>query len=139
MYGETFKGYLLKFTKTNALFPNEFISADTFKATPRQRTEIKAYRDSLNKLHRTTSPNHKSKLVFSTTALTLSELRKILNLFDKAYSNKTQRKVSVEYWDDELLSYRTMTAYLADVTYTKEKITSDDISYSSVEFTLVEY
>ncbi len=139
MYGENFKGHLLKFTKSKAIFPTKYIALDSFKATPLQRTEVKAYRDSLNKLHRVTSPNHKTKLVFSTTALNLAELREILSLLDNAYANKTQRKVSVEYWDDELLSYRTMTAYLPDITYTKEKITGNDIQYEPVELTFIEY
>lgn len=139
MYGESFKGYLLKFKKSGEVFPNEYLAADSFKATPLQRTEIKAYRDSLNALHRTTSPNHKSKLEFSTLPLDLSELRDILSMLNKAYSNKAQRKLTVEYWDDEKMSYRTMTAYIPDITYSKEKISAAGIKYSAVDFTLIEY
>lgn len=142
-YGDTFKGYLLRLVKTNTKFPNKYILAESFKATPLQRTEIKAYRDSLNNLHRVTSPNHKTKLSFTAVGecgnLMLAELREILDLLDKAYSNKIQRKAQIEYWDDELLKYRTMTAYIPDLSYTKEKITGNDIEYVPMEITFIEY
>lgn len=139
MYGEDFKGYLLKFTKTGEYFPDKYINPSTYKATPLQRTEKKAYRDNLYTLHRVTVPNHKTKVVFSTVSLNLAELREIRSLINNAYASKIQRKVAVEYWDDELLEYRTMTAYISDITYTKRKITADDIEYDPIEFTLIEY
>lgn len=54
-------------------------------------------------------------------------------------SNSQQRKLNVEYWDDELLAYRTMTAYIPDITYTPKLITADNIKYAAVTFTFIEY
>lgn len=139
MYGEEFKGYLLKFTKSGNNFPDKYINPSTYKTTPQQRTEIKANRDNFYTLHRTTIPNHKTKITFSTTVLDLNELREILEIINSSYANRTQRKVVVEYWDDELLKYRTMTAYIPDITYTKRKITSDNIKYEPLEISLIEY
>lgn len=143
MYGSRFLGYLLKFNKTNTVFPNKNIEADSFRATPLQRSEIKAYRDSNNKLHRITSSNHKTKLVFTVMgddgSIPLSEMREILDMLKKAYSNYTQRKMAVTYWDDETLSYRTMTAYVPDITYTKEKVSDSNIMYKPFEVTMIEY
>lgn len=139
MYGEKFKGYLMKFPKTGEIFPDKYLNPSSYKTTPQQRTEKKANRDALNNLHRVTLANHKSKIVFSTTSLTLAELREILGMINRAYISKIQRKFQIEYWDDELLKYRTMTVYMADVTYTKKKITSDSIDYDPIEFTFVEY
>lgn len=139
MYGEEFKGYLLKFPKTGEYFPDKYIEPSSYKVTPQQRTEKKAYRDSLNTLHRVTLANHKSKVVFNTVSLDLEQLRDIQERINKAYSSKIQRKLAIEYWDDELLKYRTMTAYISDVTYTKEKITSDNIYYAPIEFSFIEY
>lgn len=139
MYGEDFKGYLLKFTKTGKIFPNKYLNLSSYKTTPQQRTELKANRDSLNNLHRTTIPNHKTKITFNTTVLDLAELREILEIINSSYANRTQRKVVVEYWDDELLKYRTMTAYIPDITYTKRKISSDNIKYEPLEISLIEY
>lgn len=139
MYGEEFKGYLMRFPKTGEKFPDKYINLSSYKATPQQRTEKKANRDSLNNLHRVTLANHKSKIVFSTISLTLAELREILQTINKAYTSKIQRKLEIEYWDDELLKYRTMTVYMSDVTYTKKKITSASIEYEPIEFTFIEY
>lgn len=134
-----FKGYLIKFVKTGKLFPHELIAKDTYKATPLQRTEIKAYRDNNNLLHRTTSPNHKTKLVFDTVELTLVQYRSLRGLLNAAFDNSQQRKLRVEYWDDEMLKYRTMTAYISDITYAVKTISSNDIDYSAISFTFVEY
>lgn len=139
MYGANFGGYLLKFTKTNTTFPNNLIAADGFSSTPLQRTEIKAWRDNNNKLHRTTSPNHKTKIVLKTTTLSLSEARSIMQMLANAYSNYQQRKLNVQYWDDEKMNYRTMTAYIPDITFGRTKITSTNIEYSGLEITFIEY
>ncbi len=134
-----FQGYLIKFTKTGKQFPHELIAESSYKSTPLQRTEIKAYRDSNNLMHRTTSPNSKTKLEFTTKELDLSQMQTIRNLLNSAFDNSRQRKLRVTYWDDELLQYRTMTAYVPDITYEIIEISKDNIKYSPVTFTFIEY
>mgnify|MGYP004669746123 FL=1 len=135
-----FKGYLIKFPKNGLQFPHKLIAKESYQATPLQRTEIKAYRDSNNLLRRVTSPNNKTKITFNTIdGLTLAQMQSIRNILNGAMSNSQQRKLNVEYWDDELLAYRTMTAYMPDITYTPKIITADNIKYSAVTFTFIEY
>lgn len=135
-----FKGYLIRFPKNNLKFPHNLIAKESYQATPLQRTEIKAYRDSNNLLRRVTSPNNKTKITFNTIdGLTLTQMQSIRNILNGAMSNSQQRKLNVEYWDDELLAYRTMTAYMPDITYTPKIITADNIKYSAVTFTFIEY
>ncbi|MCH5202749.1 MAG: hypothetical protein J1F17_06040 [Oscillospiraceae bacterium] len=134
-----FKGYLLYFPKIKKYFPHGLIAKETYQSTPLQRTEVKAYRDSNNTLHRVTSPNYKTKVTFNTVALDLSQLEEIQNLLKSAYINTSQRKLKVTYWDDELLKYRTMTAYIPDTTYTIKTITKNNINYSAITITLIEY
>lgn len=135
-----FKGYLIKFPKNGLQFPHKLIAKESYQATPLQRMEIKAYRDSNNLLRRVTSPNNKTKITFNTKdGLTLAEMRTIRSVLNGAMSNSQQRKLNVEYWDDELLAYRTMTAYMPDITYTPKIITADNIKYSAVTFTFIEY
>ena len=50
-----FYGYLVKFG--NVVLPHSYIQYDTYKVVPFQRTELAAYRDNNNELHRTTSPS----------------------------------------------------------------------------------
>lgn len=135
-----FKGYLLRFPKSGKQFPHALIAKDSYSTTPLQRTEIKAYRDSNNLLHRTTSPNYKSKIEFTTVdKLSLADMQSIRSALNSSWDNSQQRKLRVEYWDDELLTYRTMTAYMPDITYQVKAITKNDVKYNAVTFTFIEY
>lgn len=135
-----FKGYLIRFPKNGLQFPHNLISKESYQATPLQRTEVKAYRDSNNLLRRVTSPNNKTKITFNTIdGLSLAEMQTIRNVLNGAMSNSQQRKLDVEYWDDELLAYRTMTAYMPDITYTPKLISANNIKYAAVTFTFIEY
>lgn len=134
-----FKGYLLKSVKSGKIFPDYLLQLENYSSTPLQRTEIDAYRDTVNLLHRTTSPNHKTSIKFTTLRLNLDEMRIIRNWFNAAFSNSNQRKLTVEYWDDELLDYRQMTAYCPDITYQYKKISADNIIYMPTTFQLIEY
>ncbi len=135
----SFNGYLIIFPKANKNFPHRLIEKGSYESTPLQRTEIKSYRDSNNLLHRTISPNYKSKVTFTTIPLDLAELKEIITIINSAFISRQQRKLKVTYWDEELLSYRTMTAYMPDITYQINKITSNDIKYQGVTFTFIEY
>lgn len=139
MSAANFSGWLIKFPKTNALFPHALIDKDTYSSTPLQRTELKAYRDNDNLLHRVTSPNYKSKVEFSTIALDLAQLQTIRNVLNAAMDNSKERKLQVRYWDDELLNYRTMTAYVTDTTYPVSVISNTNIKYKAIKFTFIEY
>lgn len=135
----SFNGYLIKFVKSGKLFPHELIAKEGYEATPLQRTEIKAYRDSNNKLQRITSPNSKTKIVITTKSLNLEEMTRLRQVLNSAMDNSHQRKLRMQYWDDELLAYRTMTAYMPDITYTPKVITADDIVYKPIQLTFIEY
>lgn len=135
----SYNGWLIKFVKTNSLFPHKYIEKSTYKSTPLQRTEIKAYRDNNNLLHRVTSPNYKTKIEFSTYELNLQELTQIQNAVRSAMDNYQQRKIRLTYWDDEILSYRTATFYMPDKTYNVITISPQSIKYAAVPFTFIEY
>ena len=135
-----FNGYLIAFPKTQTIFPMRYINAESYSATPLQRTEIKAVRNNNNLLLRTTSTNHKTKITFTTwTELHLNDVQAIQNTLKSAYDNYNQRKIRVTYWDDELTDYRTMTAYIPDITYTVIQAKGNDIIYAPIEFTFIEY
>jgi hypothetical protein len=137
-----YKGYLISlFNKNGTLigFPEKYIQKDTYKSTPDQRTEIKAYRDDSNLLHRVTSPNYKTKIEFQTYPLTLGKLEEIQGYFSRAMINPQQRKLKVRCWDEELLDYRDITAYLTDTTYPVKTISTENIKYDVIKYTLIEY
>jgi hypothetical protein len=69
--GSSFEGWLLKYG--SKIVPNKYLAYDDYTATPNQRTEVEAYRDLNNLLHRDTSPNFKTKIDFNTRPLYLAE------------------------------------------------------------------
>ena len=70
--------YLLKFGNTE--LPNKYITSDGYVDTPNQRTELEAYRDANILLHRVTSPNFKTTIMFTTCPMSLSDKKKFQNI-----------------------------------------------------------
>ena len=135
-----FDNWLIRFVKTGELFPHELIRKDTYQSTPLQRTEIKAYRDNENTLHRVTSPNYKTKIEFKTYKLNLQQLTALQNKLRAAMDSYKERRLRLRYWDDELLDYREATFYMPDKTYQIITIGGNDrIRYSPLTFTFIEY
>lgn len=142
MNADHFAGYLIKFPATGQEFPHKYIAKDSYQSTPLQRTDLKAYRDNDILLHRIVSPNYKTKIEFSTIdKLKLKQLEQIQAILSAARINTKERKLSVEYWDDELMEYRTMlAAYQTDTTYPVSTISRfGNIKYRPIKFTFIEY
>jgi hypothetical protein len=137
--GSDFKGWLIKFgSKT---LPNKFLSYDNYTATPNQRTEVEAYRDLNNLLHRDTSPNFKTKIEFDTRPLYLAEKIEMQAVFASGLVNRSQRKYNVTYWDDEQNTYKSGVFYMPDVEYKIINVDEEtnNILYNKMRFALIEY
>lgn len=132
-----FQGYLLKFG--NQIFNNRFIQLDTYSPTPNQRTELSAYRDNNNSLHRTTSPNHKTTIRFDTIPLNLNQKKLLQFQMSQGLINSIERKYTISYWNDEQNVYITSDFYMPDVTYKIRKITNNDILYEPISYEFIEY
>lgn len=143
MSASNFQGWLLRNADTHEEFPHKLIAKDGYQSTPLQRTELKAYRDNDVYLHRIVSPNYKTKIEFSTIEkLRLSQLEQIQQWIAGARLNTKERKVKIEYWDDELLQYRVMNAaYQTDTTYPVSSVNRarNTIKYRQIKFTFIEY
>jgi len=129
-----FNGYLIKFIKTNSLFPHKFIERGTYKSTPLERQEIKKYRDNNNELHIVVSPNYKTKIEFSTFELNLSQVQELRDALFSAMGVQQIRKIQLEYWDDELMDYRTAWFRMYDITYPVDTISHNSIKYKAIQF-----
>lgn len=135
----SFQNWLIRLTKTNVLFPHNYIKKDTYKSTDLQRAEIKAYRDNNYDLHRVTSPNYKTKIEFQTYKLSLAQLTEIQTKLRAAMDNFQQRRIQLTYWDNELLDYRTAIFYMPDKTYNIVTFGGGNINYAPLTFTFIEY
>lgn len=141
-------GYLLKAVKTNKKFPDKYINFESWDSTPKQREELKAYRDdNTRNLTRVTAEGMKSKFSFRTRQdLTLEDKIAIQKFFTDAMEEETdpteakkQRKVELQYWDDDSNKYSTGTFYIPNMDFPIRKITDDTIYYNEMTFTFVEY
>lgn len=132
-----YEGYLLMLGKKK--FPMKYIKSDTYKSTPNQRTELKAYTNAQNKLIRQTSPRYRSKVEFETPLLFLDELEEIRQMINEATTNVVERKGSVKYWNDEDLRYKKMECYMPDIEYVIKEELNNTLLYNSIRLAFIEY
>ena len=134
-----FKGYL--FSANGNPFPNKYIQYDTYSTLPNSREEIKAYRDDNTRdLVRVTAEGHKSSMSFKTRPdLHLVDVEEIIKFFTDNESDAKERKITLEYWNNETFEYLTSDFYRPDINFTIKKITENDIIYNEFEISLVEY
>lgn len=134
-----FKGYL--FQSDGEPFPHQYIDSESYDTLPNSREEIKAYRDdNTRNLTRITAEGHKSSFSFKTRPnLRLHEVEEIHDWFGRHITNVKERKLSIEYWNNEYLDYEQGDFYCADIKYTIKKITDDDIIFNEFQVDFVEY
>ena len=137
----TFNGYLMKAVKTNAIFPHKYMAIESYRTKPNSREEIEAYRDdNTRNLTRITAVGKKSSITFATMdGLHLADKTAILKWFTDAEDSSLERKIQIQYWNDEEAAYKTGYFYRSDIDFTIKTITGNDIIYKSFEVKLVEY
>jgi len=138
-----FLGYLFKAVSTNKVFPLEYIKWEGYKGTPNQREEIKAYRDeNTRNLHRVTATGKKSRIDFTVReGLHLADKKAVQKWFTDAESSAAERKIQIQYWNDEDNQYETGYFYRPDIEFEIKKVLPEerDIIYKELAITLVEY
>ena len=141
MPANAWRGYLLKGTTTNTQFPLRLIAWNTWETSPNMREDIKAYRDENTRdLTRIPATGKKSKFKFKTRkGIHLNDLIEIEGWFAANESDHDERKIEVEYWDDEQHTYKTGTFYRSNPVYKIRRVTDLDIIYDEVEYVFVEY
>lgn len=129
--------YLLKFGETE--LPNDYITSDGYTDIPNQRTELKAYRDANILLHRVTSPNFKTTIMFTTCPMSLSDKVRFQAIIESGMINHIERKVRVTYYNDETNEYETGDFYISDPTFSSLGYFGGERWYKSVTYQLTEY
>lgn len=119
------------------MFPNRYFLE--YSSTPDQRLETDADRDNTGYLHRSTLPNGKTSLVFSTHIMDLDEKIALQQIFKSGLLNFTQRKYRVTYWNDETNDYDTGEFYMPDITYKVMDANESTILYNPITIELTEY
>lgn len=140
----SFRGYLVKAVRTNTVFPLQFIQYDSYKSTPNQREEIKAYRDDNTRdLTRVTASGKKSVIEFKLRPLHLEDKMSVqqwlYNAMDTTQEAHEQRKLQLEFWDDEENVYKTGYFYIPNTDFQIKRIQDEDIIYKEITLKFIEY
>lgn len=135
-----FNGYLIKAVATNEPLPNKFIQFKTYKATPDQREEIKAYRDDNSRdLTRVTASGKKSVIEFKTRpSMHLAEKMELQSWLYRAESNHEQRNIQIQFWNDETNSYDSGVFYRPNMEFPIIRVEGDDIIYDELTVKFIE-
>ena len=146
-----FAGYLLKYSYTSGgstvdvIFPHNYIQLESWKSTPNQREEIRAYRDeNTRNLTRVTASGKKSIFSFKTRPnLHLAEKQAIQTFFTQGEirtgGDANERKIKLTFWNEETNDYQTGWFYRPNMEFPIIKITDSDIIYGALDFSFVEY
>lgn len=132
-----FDGYLLKVNGT--IFPPEYIAEKSYVASPDQRLELEAKRDTTGHMHRKTLSHMPSKVEFQTMPLTNKDVRKIAQILDLEPSN-LKRNVTIECYHPETDDYETCSCYIANPQYQIDHIDRDAklVYYSPIRYAFTE-
>lgn len=144
MSGPTFRGYLIKAVRTGAVLPLKFIEWNSYKITPNQREEIKAYRDDNTRdLTRVTASGKKTAIEFKLRSMWLEDMMEFQGWLGSAMENTEeaheQRKVELEIYDTEENIYKTGYFYVPNMDNKILRITDDSIKYKSQTIKFIEY
>lgn len=140
-----FTGYLIKVAKTAAdthvEIPLKYMRAETYSVTPNQRMEWSAERDMNGYLHRVTVENMPPKIEFETPLMTNTEVNALNTILSAAYSNQSERKLNVQYYDPETDSYKTHDCYMPDVQYQIRNVdsTNNVVNYEQLRYAFIGY
>ena len=137
-----YNGYLIKFGGHNGdALPMKFIAIGNYKSTPNQRMESKADRSITGILHRTTVEHTATKIEFVTPVITNRDVYELNNLYSSHFINQRERKIDIEYYDQETDSYKVATCYMPDIAYSIDHINSatNTIYYDGIRLAIIEY
>lgn len=134
-----FAGYLMRKPNTTTYFPEKLIVWGSYECTPDIRQDKDPMRDISGVLHRSVVPARASTIKFTTPILHLSEKQQIQTFFNSCMVNSAERKVRIEFWDDENNVYKTEYMYIPDIKYTIMYHTANDIVYAPVDYELIGY
>ena len=122
-------------------FPNEYILYESWTSTPDRREELVAYRDdNTRNLTRVTAAGKKSNFSFELReGLHLRDKQRIQTFFTSAEVDQEQRKIQLQFWNDETNSYDTGYFYRPNMAFPIRRVTDDDIIYGKLKLEFVEY
>lgn len=137
-----YNGYLIKVGGSGGTsLPMKYIKVEGYNITPDQRMESEAKRAITGSLHRTTVEHTASKIEFTTPVMTNLDMDSMMSMFRNAWSNSQERKLTLEYYDNETNSYKSGVFYMPDIKFSIDHIDSDlnMVYYKETRVAFIEY
>lgn len=137
-----YSGYLIKLGgSSGVVLPMEYIALGSYKSNPNQRMEAKATRSVTGVMHRTTVEHTATKIEFETPVITNTQLNALTSMFRNHYINTLERKITINYYDQETDSYKDADCYMPDINYQIDHIDQDRniIYYNNIRIAFIEY
>lgn len=139
-----YQGFIVKSVLNNLPMPLQHIAWESFKITPNQREETKAYRDENTRdLTRVTADGMKTAMECKTRPLWLEEMNELQTWINTAIPDdpeyRKQRKLQLEYWDPEENAYKQGWFYISNLDFTIIKTTDTRLKYKEQTIKMVEY
>lgn len=135
-----FSGYLIKLGGSGGdELPMRSIAAESYSATPDQRLESKAARAVTGLLYRSTCDHMATKIEIQTVPITNRDLTGLMSLIASHFIDPKQRKINLEYYDNETDAYKTGTFYMPDIQYKILRVDGNTIYYDNIRLAFIEY
>jgi len=137
-----FNGYLIKIGGANGtIFPFKFMKVEGYNATPNQRMETEAKRAVTGLLHRNTVEHTATKIEFNTPNMTNLDVDEMMTIFRNAWTNRIERKLTIEYYDTETNTYKEAEVYMPDIKFEIDHIDLglNLIYYKEIRVAFIEY
>ena len=137
-----YAGYLIKLGgASGTAIPMKYMALAKYKSTPNQRMEAKATRAVTGLLHRTTVAHTATKIEFQTPPMTNTQVAELNGLFQAAFTSSLERKLTINYYDQETDTYKNADCYMPDADYTIDHIdqATNTVYYASIRYAFIEY
>ncbi len=135
-----YNGYLIKVGgSSGTILPMKYIKLDGYNITPNQRMETEAKRAVTGLLHRSTVAHTATKVEFNTPNMTNDDVDDMMTLFRNAWTNTTERKLVLQYYDMETNTYKTGDFYMPDIKFEIQWIKNNKVYYKEIRVAFIEY
>lgn len=120
---------------------SSIIRAETYKIIPNARQDVDSYRDANGLLHRNTVTHTATTIQFNLIPMKQAQMKQIMSALNSAYSSKTERKCTIQYYDPESGGYKSGEFYLGanHPVFEIYGTYKNEIFYKETEFKFIEY